>query len=75
MTPTPRSVVVRPPTPKEVERVAKALYAASHVNEGVHGRLVYPWSKRLDDEPLTRTIWEGLAIAAIDMANGTAARL
>lgn len=69
-----RPVHIKPPTPKEIERVAKALYAASHVNEGLHGRTISPWAKRLDDDPQSRRIWEGLAIAAIDMANGTAAR-
>lgn len=67
--------VIQPPTPTEVLRVAKALYAASHVNEGMHGRTISPWHKRLDgDDGGTRAMWEALAIAAIDMANGAAAR-
>jgi hypothetical protein len=28
-----KSVVIAPPTPQEITRVAKALYAAAHVNE------------------------------------------
>jgi hypothetical protein len=70
-----KSVVIAPPTPQEITRVAKALYAAAHVNEGLHGRTISPWSTRLDDDPHSRRIWEGLAIAAIDMAVGYAARI
>lgn len=70
-----RPVTIKPPTPKEIERVARALHAASHVDEGFHGRTISPWSKRLDNDPHSRHIWEGLAIAAIDMTNGAAARL
>jgi hypothetical protein len=70
-----KTVRMVPPTPQEVTRVAKALHAAVHVNEGIHGRTISPWAKRLDDDPHSRRIWEGLAIAAIDMATGHAARI
>lgn len=70
-----KSVTIRPASSAEITRVAKALHAAVHVNEGAHGRTISPWSKRLDDEPHSRRIWEGLAIAAIDMSTGSAARL